>query len=149
MICAQCNELKLLERNGNCATCNRALRRAENMKAPEPHEPIAKVSEKMGKQLGKYAAEKAKFIRGKKCALTIPHECEGALTVHHMAGRVGYYDEWARENEIPLLVDVRFFLAVCLNGHTYIENNKKWACENGYTFLRVTDPVFRVSNPLK
>ncbi len=143
MICNHCQEDKPLERSGNCATCAHAIRKAERMKAPEPNGPIAKVSDKMGKQLGKYAAAKAKFIKGKNCGLTIPHDCEGALTIHHMQGRVGFADEYAREKELPLLIDDRFFLAVCLNGHTYIENNKKWACENGYTFLRVTDPVFQ------
>ena len=38
-------------------------------------------------------------------------------------GRKGYADEWARENNIPLLIDKRY-LAPCCNFHNLeLENN--------------------------
>ena len=49
----------------------------------------------------------------------------------------------ARENEVPLLMDERFWLPVSREGHNKITDDSKWASDNGYTFLRVTDPVFR------
>ena len=66
-----------------------------------------------------------------------------ATDIHHMQGREGYADEWARENEMPLLLDERFWLPVSREGHLKITADSKWASENGFTFLRVTDPVFR------
>jgi hypothetical protein len=93
----------------------------------------------MQKKLSKYAAKKAKWIKGKKCAV---YPYLPAVDVHHMSGRVGYADEWARENEVPLLLDERFWLPVSRKGHTKIENNPVWAWENQYSFKRVTDKIF-------
>ena len=61
MTCPNCNEWKPLERNGNCASCNAAIRKAERMKSPEPGQPISKVSESMGKKLSKYAVASQEF----------------------------------------------------------------------------------------
>jgi hypothetical protein len=61
-----------------------------------------------------------------------------------MAGRGTYfYDEHAAELEIPLTLDERFWKPLCINAHAYVTEHSKWACENGYSFLRITDPVFR------
>lgn len=142
MECTNCGSNKT-GRNGLCESCAHAIRKAERMQAPKANQPLAKVSAAMGKQLGKYAARKARWIRGKKCAGKFAHDCVGELTVQHMSGRVGYADEWARENETPLLLDERFWMPLCLNAHIYVNDNPKWASENGYSFLRVSDPVFR------
>lgn len=58
--------------------------------------------------------------------------------VHHKMGRVGYADAWARENDIPLLLDVRYFLAVTRKGHQWIEDgaNRKQALALGYIIPR-------------
>lgn len=46
-----------------------------------------------------------------------------ANSVEHRMGRKGYADEWARENDIPLLIDKRY-LAACCNYHNLeLENN--------------------------
>ena len=140
MICPQCNEWKPLERSGVCASCAAAIRKAERMKAPEPSAPIAKVSEKQGKLLAQYTKKKAKWIKGKKCAVNPKVMAEN---VHHMMGKVGYADEWARENEMPLLLDERFWLPVSREAHQKITDDSEWAWENQYSFKRVTDPIFR------
>lgn len=146
MECVNCGSSKIENRDLMlCSSCAHALRKAERMQAPKDQAPIAKVSESMGKQLNQYAAKKAKWVKGKKCAAKFPHDCNGGLTVQHMCGRVGYADEWARENEMPLLLDVRFWMPLCLNAHVYVNDHPKWASENSYTFLRVTDPVFRTT----
>lgn len=140
MICEQCNEFRPVERNGLCATCNAEIRKAERKKAPVAAEPIAKVSGSMKGKLGKYAGKKAKWIKGKKCAV---YPDQPATEVHHMMGRVGYADEWARENDVPLMLDERFWLAVSHEAHQKITDDPKWAWENQYSFKRVTDPIFR------
>lgn len=122
-----------------CASCNRLERKAANLRMPEDPKPINKVSENQSKLLTRYNVMRKKFLHGKKCAVL---KGRPATQVHHMAGRIGYADEWARENNIPLLIDERFFLPVSDEGHRMVTDNPKWACENGYSFLRVTDPVF-------
>lgn len=56
--------------------------------------------------------------------------------VHHMKGRIGYADEWARNLDISLLIDVRFFLACSRNDHTWIEQHREEAEAKGYTLTR-------------
>lgn len=142
MNCLHCDSTKI-EANGLCASCAHSLRKAMRMNAPKEKAPLPRISESMSKSLTTYSAIKAKWIKGKKCAAKFPHECIGDLTVQHMSGKIGYADEWARENEVPLLLDVRFWMPLCLNAHIYVNEHPKWSCENGYAFLRVTDPVFR------
>jgi hypothetical protein len=140
MICSNCQEFKPLERSGMCASCAAAIRKAERMKAPEHGNPIEKVSVNMKGKLGKYAGKKARWIKGKKCAV---YPSQPATEIHHMMGRVGFADEWARENDMPLMLDERFWLPVSHEAHVKITNDSKWAWENQYSFKRVTDPIFR------
>jgi hypothetical protein len=128
-----------------CASCNRLERKAASLPMPSDPEPINKVSCSHRKMLEKYNKKRKMWIRGKKCGATFPHDCtkDKDLTTHHMQGRVGYADEYARENDIPLLLDERFWLPVCLDAHQYIEANPKFAWENQYSFKRVTDPIFQ------
>lgn len=58
--------------------------------------------------------------------------------IHHRAKRQGYADDWARENNIPLLIDPRFFLAVSREGHQWIELHPKEAKALGYS-LSITN----------
>lgn len=46
-----------------------------------------------------------------------------ANTVEHRAGRKGFADDWARSNDIPLLIDERFFAPCCLQHNLELENN--------------------------
>lgn len=127
---------------GLCATCNHAARKAERQaakpkkvyKLPKSIKPIAKVSGKMAKALGSYARDKAGWIKNKNCAvyLHLP-----ASDVHHMKGRVGYADDWARQNDVPLLLDKRFWLPVSRVGHVKITLESTWALENGYSLSRL------------
>ena len=70
------------------------------------------------------------FVRGKFCAV-YPHLI--ATQVHHKMGRQGFADE----QEIPLIVDVRFFLAVSAQGHDFIERNPWKARQQGWTVNRI------------
>lgn len=123
-----------------CASCEALERKSERMKLPEDSKPPAKVSQKQSKLLSIYGRKAKNFLRGKKCAV-FPNQT--ATQVHHMSGRVGYADEWARENEMPLLLDERFWLPTSDEGHRMITENPVWAWENKYSFKRITDPIFR------
>lgn len=82
----------------------------------------------------RYARERRKFLDSHPQCAVYPKL--KATEIHHMKGRVGYADQWARENDIPLLVDRRFFLAVSSAGHRKITDNSKWALEMGYSLKR-------------
>jgi len=48
-----------------------------------------------------------------------------ATTIEHTKGRVGYADEWAKENGISLYLDVRFWRGCCLKHNLELENNSE------------------------
>ncbi len=122
-----------------CGTCNAAFRKAERMaeqsllKQPKA---IKRVADKLAALLRKYVAIKAKWLPGRMCCV-FPERV--ATEVHHSAGRSPdeYYDEWAEQNDIPLLNDVRWWKAVSREGHQKIEMNPKWAKENGFSESRI------------
>jgi hypothetical protein len=120
-----------------CSTHNKLRRKIDSVKLPEDPKPIKKVSDIMAKMLTKYAAQKKRWIKGKKCAVlkNVP-----ATDVHHMAGRSidAYYDEWAEQNGICLLLDERFWLPVSREGHIEITKRPEWAKRMGYSEDRLT-----------
>ena len=46
-----------------------------------------------------------------------------ATTAEHTKGRKGFADQWARDNNIPLLVDKRFLKPCCWQHNGDLENN--------------------------
>ncbi|MNQ66736.1 hypothetical protein D3C85_812350 [compost metagenome] len=46
-----------------------------------------------------------------------------ANTIEHTAGRLGFYDEQARIDNIPLIIDKRFLKACCFTHNGELENN--------------------------
>jgi hypothetical protein len=84
--------------------------------------PIKKVSKAMSKKLAEYSRLKKEFIQGKTCPI-YPHL--PVADIHHMRGRSGEF-----------LLDTMWWLAVSRKGHIKIENNPKWARDNGYSFQR-------------
>lgn len=133
---------------GACASCGAAMRKAERMatsiikrelekrkeqRLPKQPREIKKVSKKMADLMVRYVQQKKKFLQGKFCAV-FPDK--PAITIHHMKGREGYADKWARDNDIPLLLDERYWFPASLEGHRFIEENRAWAEENGYTLSR-------------
>lgn len=148
MACFYCGSDKGLERNGNCPRCNRDERREKTaynkeklkreaalkkQKEKKKLSPIAKVSDKMAKLLSVYTAKKKAWIKGKRCAVEPSRE---AVDVHHIKGRIGYVDQWARDNDIPLLIDERFWLPVSRMAHIEITANPEWAVKEGYSMSR-------------
>lgn len=131
MNCLHCDSTKI-EANGLCASCNHAFRKAERMRLKEPV-PVKKVSEKHSKELNRYAVMRNKFLLGKWCGVhgkpCLPTD------IHHQMGRVGFADD----KEIPLLIDVRYWLPVCRAIHEEIEMKPLWAKEQGYSYSRITN----------
>lgn len=131
--CIQCGNSKV-ESNGLCASCAHAIRKAERMTVKDKT-PIAKASEKRGKELNQYAILRKKFLLNKWCAYhgrpCLPTE------IHHQMGRVGFADD----KEIPLLLDVRYWIPVCREAHEWITKNSKEAIEQGYSYSRISKTI--------
>jgi hypothetical protein len=139
-------------RNGKCESCGRLERKAAKIQASDNNTTINKFSKKGADVNRRYLNRLKTWKRGKKCNATFEHDCNQhqGIECHHMAGRSNdaFWDESAAEREVVLTLDERFWMPLCGNSHRYITDNKKWACENGYSFLRITDPAFRSSTPL-
>lgn len=104
----------------------------------KPVAPIKRVSDKRAKEEREYSKKRKKWLRkpeNKFCPVT----GELATQVHHKKGRIGFADDWARENNVPLLLDERFWLAVSDDGHKTIELNPGWAKDMGYSVPRLTE----------
>lgn len=46
-----------------------------------------------------------------------------ATTIEHTKGRLGYADQWARDNDISLYLDVRFWKGCCFECNGKLEND--------------------------
>lgn len=125
-----------------CAKCNRLERKFATAKIPDDPKPIAKQSEDMKRIMPIYLRNKKRFLRGKKCAV-MPHL--DAVDVHHSCGRGidSYYDEWAQERGICLLLDERFWVPVSREGHTEIEMRPNWAKQMGFSEDRLVPMKMR------
>ena len=57
--------------------------------------------------------------------------------IHHVAGRIGYASEEARQQGLSRLIDTTNFLAVSHEGHQWIELNPELAKKLGYSLPRL------------
>lgn len=85
---------------------------------------IKKVSDKRALENIIYNSERIKFLQlpeNKKCFI---EWCNlEANTIEHSMGRKGFADEYARENNISLYLDKRFWKPCCLKHNLELENN--------------------------
>lgn len=89
----------------------------------EKRTPIKPASAKRADQLALYSILRKKWLKGKLCGV---HGC-GCMAddVHHKKGRDG-----------DLLVDTRYFLAVCRPHHRYITDHPAESIAEGYSISR-------------
>jgi hypothetical protein len=144
MICGICGEHGPLERNGNHASCNAAVRKAARIQPTDNGKAINSRSAK-GKEVDKrYFAKLRIWKKGKKCCASFKHDCTGDVTAHHMHGRSDntYFDEWAQEHDIVLTLDERFWMPLCSEAHRIVTEDSVFAWKHGYSFKRITDEIF-------
>lgn len=123
---------------GDCASCGadkrKTDRNAKKIKEDKKfRKRIPKFSQRRLKEMPEYSKESKEFLKDKRCAVILQLP---ATEIHHMKGRTGYADEWARENHITLLMDKRFWLPVSRPGHIKVELNPAWAREMGFSMER-------------
>lgn len=82
--------------------------------------------------ISKTRCKESKIYALKRIAFLTQHtECEikgsnctsKATTIEHSMGRKGYADDWARDNNISLYLDERYWKASCHNCNLELENN--------------------------
>jgi hypothetical protein len=142
MTCHNCGSLKIENKEKMlCASCNKIERKTRQVTAFEPPKPIKKRSDIMSKMMAIYRPKAARFLMGKRCAV---YPDKKATQVHHMYTRSidDFADDWARDNNIPYLLDERFWLPVSEEAHEKITRDSAWAWENQYSFKRISDPIF-------
>ena len=113
-------------------TCKARYSKKQDKKPPKTPKPIRKFSEKRTVQELQYKSDRIIFLakpENQVCPITGQQTTE----IHHVRKRRGFADEWARLNNVPLLLDQRFWLAVSRSGHVKIEDNPEWAYEKGYS----------------
>jgi len=142
--CAKCGKPFLAARSFD-KYCSLSCHRADQENRPEPkkrrnriktYTKLSKVSPKQKVLNAKYTVARKEYLSNPANQRCSVYPDRKATEVHHRMGRVGYADDWARENNIPLIIDKRFFLAVSRAGHERIENNPEWAYEMGYSERR-------------
>jgi hypothetical protein len=117
-----------------CGTHNHILRKEKRTgkKHDEPY-VIPGKSDKKKLLDAQYLKERSPWIKGKMCAVfptLMAQEC------HHQKGRDGFADKWARDNNVPLILDKRFWLPVSVKGHRMITLKPQWALKMGYSLPR-------------
>lgn len=85
----------------------------------------------------KYKRKLGSWRNGKRCEGRFDHKCSPIITCHHQMGRIGFADDWARENDMPLLIDERYWMPLCFEAHKFIELHPDFAKENGYSYSRL------------
>lgn len=96
---------------------------AKCMKENKGYKAIKKVSDKRKALMPDYEKVRIEVLIEAKFKCFIDGCTNTANTIEHIAGRKGFYDDWARDNKIPLVIDKRFLRACCLIHNGELENN--------------------------
>jgi len=86
---------------------------------------IPKVSKKRKIENAKYLVLRIEFLSKKENQIC-PITNEKTTDIHHKKGRVG-----------SLFLDTTFWVALSRKGHKFVEENPKWAKENGFSLNRL------------
>jgi len=150
-ICDHCYKVKEIEQVGFWCLCqeHKDLKQYQEKKKKkhtlkrtpikkDPSYRIHSITKKQSKAISEYRILAKKYKKDNPfCSVQRPECTYKTEDIHHSKGKVGYADQWARDNEITLLVDVRHFVPACRFCHDYIELNPKWAYENGFSKSRL------------
>ena len=95
-------------------------------KTPQAKKPIKPFSDKRKIENLKYLAQRIVFLGKKENQRCFIDECKNpATTIEHSAGRLGFYDDWARDNNVSLYLDQRFWKPCCHFHNLELEQNSE------------------------
>ncbi len=113
--------------------CTNKNIKSNNLQLKSIYKPIKQVSDKR-KELNKvYEKVRIEVLSEAKFVCFIDGCKNVANTIEHLAGRIGFYDDWARENNIPLLIDKRFLKPCCLVHNGELETNSELSKQHQYS----------------
>ncbi len=119
----------------NCSECQKEkllLEKEKEMtwgKVPKKTYSIPNISEKRKALNSIYENVRIEVLSEAKFKCFIDGCTNVANTIEHTAGRLGFYDEQARYDNIPLIIDKRFLKACCLHHNGELENNPELSKE--------------------
>ncbi len=99
---------------------------ADYYKNPKPKtvKAINRLSKKRQKQSRDYTVKRKIFLAMPQNRICFIAGCgKIATTIEHKKGRSGFADKHARDNNIPLLLDERFWAGCCLHHNLELERN--------------------------
>lgn len=132
-LCDGCGEPKFIWKNEGgkrfCKQCWSALSVTTKPKPTVKQKPIRPRSLKRSKEESEYSQKRKVYLdKHPMCEAHIPSVCTGQATeVHHKRGRIG-----------ADLTDETLFLGLCHACHEYIENNRAFAIEQGFSIKRIS-----------
>lgn len=95
--------------------------------------PIKKVSDKRKVLNREYEKIRIEVLSDAKFKCFIDGCTNVANTIEHLMKRKGFADEWAKENNIPLLIDKRYLRACCLAHNGELETNPELSKKYQYS----------------
>lgn len=131
MRCIECRSkftpTKFLQKHcENCKEAEREYQSGKMAKTASPKKPINKVSDKRKVENLKYVSDRLIFLGKKENNFCFIDGCKrDATTIEHSAGRLGFYDDWARDNNISLYLDQRFWKPCCNFHNLELERNSE------------------------
>ena len=110
---------------GKCKTHYWQFRSTKWKKSePKERKPIPKFSKKREKENREYTIKRLQFLAQPENLRCFIEGCnKRADTIEHTMGRKGFADDWARENNVSLLLDVRFWKPCCNEHNLELERN--------------------------
>jgi len=97
-----------------------------NLKQKKIQKPINKVSKKQKILNSKYTVLRIQFLSKPENQICFVDDCQSkATTIEHRMGRKGFADQWAMDENIPLIIDQRYFAPCCLFHNLEFENNSE------------------------
>jgi len=131
-ICSKCGlEAFIWSSRGGKKLCKKCATTGVVINKPTKKiaKPIAPRSQKRGLEEKLYSLKRKVFLQNHPmCQAHIQGVCtNNSSEVHHKKGRVG--DD---------LLDETNWLALCHNCHEYVERERTWALEMGYSIKRIT-----------
>lgn len=107
-----------------CDDCRKSRVKPPDLKL-KPIYKIPKVSGKRQLLIPVYQKVRIEVLTEANFVCFIDGCTNVANTIEHTMGRVGYADEWARQNNITLYIDKRFLKACCLHHNGELETNSE------------------------
>jgi hypothetical protein len=137
MRCLNCKQkfvpTYFLQKHCDSEECNYSKQEYQSGKMTKTNKPskaIPKFSDKRKVENLKYLAQRIVFLGKKENQVCFIDGCKKeATTIEHSAGRIGFYDDWARDNNISLYLDQRFWKPCCHAHNLELENNPELSKE--------------------